>query len=76
MNQVLTVDEINQQFDSEWVLLDDVQSDSANQVLSGRVVIHSKDRDEVYRKLLELPKPRRFAIFYTGKLPKDAAIVL
>ncbi len=76
MNQVLTVDEIHQQFDSEWVLLDDPQTDEQNQVRSGRVVCHSKDRAEVDRKLLELPTPRRFAVFYTGKLPKDAAIVL
>ena len=36
---------------------------------------HSKDRDEVYRKAVEL-RPPRFAILYTGKIPKDAAVVL
>jgi len=36
---------------------------------------HSKDRDEVYRKAVEL-RPRRFAVLYTGKMPKDTAVVL
>ncbi len=75
MNQVLTVDEINQQFDSEWVVLEDPQTDQTGQVKGGRVLWHSKNRDEIDRKLVE-QRPKRVAIFYTGKLPKDAAIVL
>ena len=47
----------------------------ALEVKSGKVRWHSKDRDEVYRKAVEL-RPKRFAMLYTGTLPKDAAIVL
>lgn len=36
---------------------------------SGKVVWHSKDRDEVYRKAVEL-RAKRFAVLYTGKMPK------
>ena len=44
-------------------------------VRSGKVLFHDKNRDEVYRRAVRL-RPKNFAMLYTGKLPKDAAIVL
>jgi hypothetical protein len=75
MNEVLTIAEIQSQFHSEWILVGDPQTDDSLQVQSGQVIYHSKDRDEVYRKAVEL-RPKRFAMLYTGTLPKDTAIVL
>jgi len=57
------------------VLVGEPETDEQHQVQSGVVLCHSKDRDEVYRKAVEL-RPSRFAMVYTGTLPKDAAIVL
>ena len=74
-DRALTVAEIQDRFESEWVLLEDPQTDETQEVRGGRVLFHSKDRDEVYRKAVEL-RPRRFATLYTGKLPKDSAIIL
>ena len=75
MDEVLTAAQIETQFESEWVLVEDPQTDEALKVRRGKVRWHSKDRDEVYRKAVEL-RPSRFAILYTGKIPKDAAVVL
>lgn len=75
MSEVLTITEIQSQFDSEWVLVGDPHTDESLQVQGGKVIYHSKDRDEVYRKAIEL-RPKRFAMLYTGTLPKDTAIVL
>ena len=75
MDEVLTAAEIEARFDSEWVLIEDPETDEALTVRRGTVRWHSKDRDEVYRKAVAL-HPRRFAILYTGKIPKDVAIVL
>lgn len=75
MEQILTTAEIESQFPSEWVLLEDPETTDKLEVLGGKVLCHSKDRDEVYRKGVEL-KPKRFAVLYTGKLPKNCAIVL
>jgi len=44
-------------------------------VIPGRVVHHSKDRDEVYRKAVSL-RPRRSAVIYTGEIPEETAVVL
>ena len=75
MDEILTVAEIESRFVAEWVLVEDPQTNDALEVLSGKVRCHSKDRDEVYRKAVEL-RPRRFAVLYTGQIPKDAAVVL
>ncbi|MGA9995300.1 MAG: hypothetical protein WBP93_07800 [Pyrinomonadaceae bacterium] len=75
MSDVLSVMEIQSQFESEWVLIEDPQTNESLEVQSGKVLYHSKDRDEVYRKAVEL-RPRRFAMLYTGTIPKDTAIVL
>jgi len=75
MSDVLTVGEMESQFQSEWVLVEDPETDDSLHVRRGRVICHSKDRDEVYRKAIEL-KPKRFAMLYTGTLPKDTAIIL
>jgi hypothetical protein len=63
------------QFDSEWVLVGDPRTDEALEVQSGHVLWYSQDRDQVYRKAVEL-RPRRFAILYSGKMPEGTAIVL
>lgn len=75
MNEVLTATQIEAQFESEWILVEDPETDEALTVRRGRVRWHSKDRDEVYRKAVEL-RLARSAILYTGKIPKDTAVVL
>ena len=75
MDTILTAAQIEAQFESEWVLMEDPQTNDALEVQSGRVRWHSKDRDEVYRKAVEL-RPKRFAMLYTGEMPEDTAIVL
>jgi hypothetical protein len=75
MDNVLTTAQIEAQFASEWILVVDPQTNDALEVQSCKVFWHSKDRDEVYRKAVEL-RPKRFAVLYTGKMPKDTAVVL
>ena len=75
MDELMAVAQIEAQFKSEWVLVEDPQTNDALEVQSGKVRWLSKDRDEVYRKAIEL-RPKRFALLYTGKMPKDTAIVL
>ena len=75
MDKIFTAAQIEAQFEAEWVLVEDPETNDALEVQSGRVRWHSKDRDEVYRKAVEL-RPKRFAMLYTGKMPEGTAIVL
>lgn len=75
MDRILTLKQIEERFESEWVLVEDPETNDALEVQRGKVLWHSKDRDQVYRKAVEL-RPKRFAMLYTGKIPEDTAIVL
>lgn len=75
MESILTVKEIEAQFPAEWVLVENPTTNEVMEVEKGKVLHHSKDRDEVYRKAVEL-RPKHFAMLYTGTISKDAAIVL
>ncbi len=75
MDKVLSIEEIHSRFDSEWVLLEDPQVNKNLEVLGGTVLWHSKDRDEVYQKAVEL-RPKHSAFVYTGTIPEDAVIVV
>jgi hypothetical protein len=75
VNEVMTLDEVDQRFDSEWVLFGDPEEDEHHRVIRGRVLFHSKDRDEMYRKMLEL-RPKRAATHFTGSIPEGTEVVL
>lgn len=73
--EMMTVQEIEERFDSEWVLVENPQTDEHLRVLRGEVICHSKSRDEVDRVLLRR-RPRSAAMLYTGEIPDDAVVVL
>lgn len=73
MHVHMSIDEIESQFDSEWVLVVDPETNEFLEVLSGTVACHSKDRDEVYQEALKL-RPNRFATVYTGTIPENMAL--
>jgi hypothetical protein len=75
MDEILTLAEIRKQFDDEWVLIEDPELDENLEVVRGKVIFHSKDRDEVYRKDMEL-RPGSAAYLFTGKMPEDTVIVI
>ena len=75
MEKELTLAEIENQFDSEWILVEEPETNQDLEVIKGKVLHHSKDRDEVYRKAVAL-RPKRSAILYTGEMPEDTAVVL
>ena len=75
MTDVCNYGEMRNQFPGEWILVGDPRTDENLQVAAGRVLWHSKDRDELYRKARELA-PKESAILYFGRIPEDVAVVL
>jgi hypothetical protein len=61
MDEVLRITEIEAKFDSEWVLIEDPRTNKALEVRGRTVRWHGKEREEVYRKAVEI-RPKRFAI--------------
>jgi carbonic anhydrase/acetyltransferase-like protein (isoleucine patch superfamily) len=75
MNEVMSLVEMQEKFDSEWILVGDPETTESLEITKGRLLWHSKNRDEVYRKAREL-SPQSSAILYTGTIPEEGAIIL
>lgn len=72
----VTMAEIAARFDGEWVLLQDPETTPGpGEILGGTLLYHNPDRDELYRKALEL-RPKHSAIFYVGQPSEDMAFAL
>lgn len=75
MDELLTIAEIKSIYDSEWVLIEDPQTNEALEVQGGKVLYHNKDRHEFDRKVLEF-HPERFAVLFTGGRAQGMEFVL
>jgi hypothetical protein len=75
MSEVQTIDEIRARYDGEWVLVGDPVQDEKLKVLAGTVLAHSKDRDEVYARAIEL-RPRRSAMLCFVPMPKEMIFII
>ena len=75
MERTMTLDEMVKTYPSEWLLIVNPQTNEKHEIEKGVVEYHSKDRDELYRHAVA-KKPKRFTTYYTGKLPKDSAVIL
>jgi hypothetical protein len=75
MSSILTMDEIKAKYAPDWVLIVEPETDDLKQVLAGRVVFHSPDRDAVYDKAIEL-QPPHCAFRFLGAWPKDTELLL
>ena len=71
----MTIGEIEARFAPDWVLIGEPQTDENQRLLAGKVLFHSRDREEVYRKAIEL-RPGHFAFRYLGEMPEDMAFAL
>jgi hypothetical protein len=67
--------DIKNKFKNQWVLIEVKNVDESFNVLEGEVLAHSKDKDEIYQKLLKI-RPKEFSIEYTGEVPEDLAVVM
>ncbi len=74
----MTIEEIETQFDGEWVLFGDPEINEYLEVVRGKVLSHSADRDEVNRFMAPLPDDefRRLASLYNGDVPRGTAVLL
>ena len=68
MNEVLQMTEIEKQFDSEWVLLAEPETDEQLNVLNGKVLYHHRDRltfDQEVSKFMHPAESSR--VIYVGE---------
>lgn len=63
--EILSLSEIEERYDQQWVLMDQLVKDPGPVLKGGRVLFASSDRDEVGQQLRILA-PRHFAVRFIG----------
>ncbi len=66
MSEVLTMKEIENRFNGEWVLIEDVETDEKLEILRGKVTYHGKDKNELHRQAMK-SKSEHLASLFIGK---------
>ncbi len=74
----MTMEEIEAEFDGEWVLIANPETDQYNYVTRGTVLFHSPDRDEMDNyALAQRGGPiHSWASFYIGEIPEGVRVVI
>jgi hypothetical protein len=73
--RVLSIDEMRRLYDSQWLLVEDPVTTPMLQVTAGKVLWHSKNKQEIYQKLEEF-KPTNAALIFAGDLVLDGVFLL
>ena len=71
----MRLEEIKQLYPDEWVLIEFAELDEELKVVEGAVIVHSRNKQEIYKKLLELDN-EKIAIEFTGDMPEEPAYLL
>ncbi len=72
--QVQEIAKLKRRYPKEWLLLTNVVADELTRPIKGKLVAHSKNRDDIYDRLAHI-RARSVSVEYTGKVPKDLVVV-
>jgi hypothetical protein len=75
MSNIITFEEMQSNYEGEWLLIRTVAVSEDLQVLTGEVLAHSPVQEDIYRALESLQE-QPLAIEYMGKVPDDLAFIL
>ena len=67
------IDRIKRRYPDEWLLIVDYETDVSTRTIKGRLVDHSKSREEIHRALPRYKGKK--CIHFSGKLPQDVGVV-
>ena len=67
------ISRVKKRYPKEWLLLTNVVADELTRPIKGKLVAHSKNRDEIYARLKQVHG--KIAVEYTGDIPKDLFVV-
>jgi hypothetical protein len=70
----LTLEEMEQKYPDEWLFIIDCEHSENTELLSGRVLVHSKSRADIYEASGHYKGGA--AIRYTGELPEGMHYLL
>jgi hypothetical protein len=69
----MNIEEIKNEYRDEWLLIKITEADEKDQPIEGEVILHSKNRDEIYEAQKNLKE--YLYITYSGEMPKKGFAV-
>lgn len=75
MVEIITFEEMNDRYDSEWLLIAYTEVDEDLRVIRGEVLAHSPHQEDIYQ-VLETIEEQPLAIEYVGQIPKNLNFIL
>ena len=75
MAETLTLEEMAQRYDGEWLMIAYTELDDNMIVVRGEVLAHSKSQGDVY-DALPIAKGRAVAFEYVGNVPEGFVVMV
>jgi hypothetical protein len=76
MNQIVNIPQTEQQYYNEWLLFEVIERDSLNQPIKGRLLHHSKSRDEIHQIIMNHPDDFTYYITFTGNPVEEGTVAI
>ncbi len=73
MEETATIEEIEIKYKDEGVIIEVLEENEFEEPTKGRLIAHSKSRDEIYDLLKD--KTGDISVFFTGDIPKKGYAV-
>ena len=70
----MKIEDVRKKYPDQWVLVEVTKIDRMGNIIGGKVIANSKNRDDTYKKMKET-KARDIAHFYTGEIPQKGYAV-
>ncbi|MDJ0901270.1 MAG: hypothetical protein QNJ55_20940 [Xenococcus sp. MO_188.B8] len=75
MSDLMTFEEIQQNYDGEWALIAYTATDENSPVIKGKVLAHSLNKEEIYQAL-ESVTEEHLAIEHLVQVPENLDLIL
>ena len=73
VKRVQMIAKLKRRYPKEWLLLTHVVTDELTRPVQGKLVAHSKNRDEIYDRLSKMRG--KLGVLYTGEIPRKLAVL-
>ena len=73
MGEISTVKEFEKKYHDEWLLIEVLEENECEEPVKGKLIAHSKVRDEIYEKLKKTTGD--ICLFFAGEIPKKGYAV-
>lgn len=73
---IVNIKDCEKLYPDEWLLFEVAECDEKNQPVKGKLLAHSKDRDEIHQIDMQHKKALTYAFFNGEEVPKDMAVAL